>query len=118
VRPAYNGVLSDEPLGVIQGPNQGVFDQTPPINQDPYFAGWNKPVPYWWFSQSSDYAILPPPGTPLFGPYSNVYERDETETLDFSDSPAYQQTLTRETEDTLELSTGVGGSEYSTEILP
>jgi len=64
VRPVYNGVLKDEPFGIVQGPNQGVFDQSPPINQDPFFSGWNKPIPFWWFTASSDYQLLPAPANP------------------------------------------------------
>lgn len=117
IRPVYNGVLKDEPLGVIQGPNQGVFDQTPPINQDPFFIGWNKPIPFWWFSTSSDYQLLPAPGTPHLGPYGNVYSRAVTDTLMETDSVGTTQMLTRETQDTLELTTSEGGTFMSTDTL-
>ena len=101
IRPVYNGVLSDEPLGIVQGPNQGVFDQTPPISADPYFAGWSKPIPYWWFSASSDYQILAAPGSNL-GPYSNLYSRAAGEALTESDILSAPSTvLTRAVEEVI-----------------
>jgi streptogramin lyase len=117
IRPVYNGVLKDEPLGVVQGPNQTVFDQSPPINQDPFFSGWSKPIPFWWFRASSDFQVLPAPGAPHLGPYGNVYIRDETDMLTESDSVDYNTVLTRETEDTLELTTSNGGTNISVETL-
>jgi hypothetical protein len=117
IRPVYNGVLKDEPLGVVQGPNQTVFDQSPPIDQDPFFSGWSKPIPFWWFRASSDFQALPAPGAPHLGPYGNVYIRDETETLTESDSVGYNTVLLRETEDTLELTTSEGGTNISVETL-
>jgi hypothetical protein len=80
-RPVYNGFLSDEPLGVIQGPNQSVFDHIPPIYQDPFFTGWTKPIPYGWFAASQEYPILGIDGTPTVGPYSRFYTRSVSEDL-------------------------------------
>jgi hypothetical protein len=61
VRPVYNDLQSDEPNGVIQGPNLSPFDQTPPIDQDPFFTGWSSPIPYEWFQASGEYPLIPLP---------------------------------------------------------
>ena len=59
VRPVYTDLTSDEPNGVIQGPNLSPYDHTPPIDEDPFFAGWSKPIPYSWFAASGEYTVLP-----------------------------------------------------------
>jgi hypothetical protein len=98
-RPVYNGFLSDEPLGVIQGPNQSVFDHTPPINQDPFFTGWTKPIPYGWFAAAQEYPILGVDGTPTVGPYSRFYTRSTTDSISTSDSVSRMVRFTRDTGD-------------------
>ncbi len=79
IRPVYNGVISNQPIGIVQGPNYSVFDQVPPLEQDPFFTGWTKPIPYSWFQAAQTYPEIPIPGQASPGPYSRFYSRNITD---------------------------------------
>lgn len=54
VRPWYQGLTRGVPARTAasqQGPNVNPYDHYPPIEQDPRFQVWNKPIPRsWWFT--------------------------------------------------------------------
>lgn len=49
MRPWYEGIQNSRSMSVRRGPNVSVYDQNPPIQQDPAFQVWNKPIPREWF---------------------------------------------------------------------
>lgn len=54
IRPWYQGLTQGIPPRTAasqQGPNVNPYDHYPPIEQDPRFKVWNKPIPRsWWFA--------------------------------------------------------------------
>jgi len=86
VRPVYDNVKSDAPLGIVRGPNYSMYDHIPPIDQDPFFDGWHSPIPYWWYAASNEYPILNIPGIPNQNEYSRFYERVADDSASVSDS--------------------------------
>ena len=54
IRPWYQGLTQGIPPRTAasqQGPNVNPYDHYPPIEQDPRFRVWNKPIPRsWWFA--------------------------------------------------------------------
>jgi hypothetical protein len=63
------------------GPNLSALDHYPPIDADPEFKAWNKPVPYSWWKISEEFPILQADGTPAVTAYSRFYGRSVIETV-------------------------------------
>lgn len=82
VRPWYARQVSNV-MGVPQrGPNLSAFDHEPPIDRDPEFKVWSKPVPRWWWLESLRFPSIAGPGEPLVNPSSDFYARTSTDETD------------------------------------
>ena len=89
------------PPGTPQGPNVNPYDHTPDISVDPFFAGWDNPVPQWWFLSQLDYANLTAPGASPTNEFSHFYQTYVEETLTTSDSAGSKKETTRQGVETL-----------------
>lgn len=81
IRPWYAGRLSRRKTLPSRGPNRSVFDQDPPIDLDPEFQRWWKPVPLQWWLQGRSLPQLSAEGTPIISNYRRFYGRSITITL-------------------------------------
>ncbi len=108
IRPIYQGLLASRPAGLLRGPNISVYDQDPEVGEDPQFRVWNKPIPYWWFSVSRRYALLPIEGAPIVTQFSRFYGRSGEETLGVADTATRIHTHVRRAADALAPTTDAG----------
>lgn len=58
VRPHYLGVGNARASANNRGPNLSVYDHDLPINDDPMFTQWKRPIPWWWFAESRRFPLL------------------------------------------------------------
>lgn len=64
IRPLYDGRLTLRTAGPHRGPNLSTYDQENPIDEDPEFTSWTKPVPRSWFLVGRHFPKTPPIGQP------------------------------------------------------
>jgi hypothetical protein len=75
IRPWYIGPKNARANGTHRGPNVSTFDQFQPIQDDPMFTGWKRPVPRWWFYISRQFPILPVQGIANVTEFARFYAR-------------------------------------------
>lgn len=75
IRPWYTGHKNVRANSTHRGPNVSTFDHFPPIQEDPAFNGWKKPIPRWWFSISRRFPILNVQGIPNATEFARFYAR-------------------------------------------
>jgi hypothetical protein len=92
IRPIYIGLPTHRFTNPHRGPNVSMYDHHPPIQDDPEFKRWNKPVPqYWWLEGQSFLSNVPVDAYP----YSNEFSRT-IEVRTFDDlSATFSDTVTR-----------------------
>lgn len=81
VRPWYVGVRNARTTGNHRGPNLSVYDQDIPINEDPLFTSWYKPIPASWFLASRKFPLLPVEGAPNITEFARFYGRPLGDTV-------------------------------------
>lgn len=82
VRPWYAGPKNARASSTHRGPNVSVFDQDPPIQDDPEWNAWDKPVPRHWFHDSRRFPLISPTGAPVVTEWSRFYGRPVGDTMD------------------------------------
>jgi hypothetical protein len=108
IRPWYSDRLALRTSGPHRGPNVSTFDQEPPIQDDPEFNTWTKPIPRQWFLEGRRFPKTPPTGTPPTNEESNFFARNAEEMVDTPvDVSTRQSTYER-----------YGYVEYDPEALP
>jgi hypothetical protein len=60
IRPWYVGPRNVRTQATHRGPNVSIYDQEPPIEDDPMFTAWKSPIPRSWFYAARRYPLLPP----------------------------------------------------------
>lgn len=75
IRPWYVGTKNARPSGTHRGPNLSYYDHDVPIQDDPMFTTWRKPIPYNWYSISKRYPLLPVEGIPNVTEFARFYGR-------------------------------------------
>jgi len=89
IRPQYVNHPTHRFSNPQRGPNVSVYDQWLPIQEDPEFKRWSRPVPqYWWLEGSSFNTNVPVDGFTYSNEYSDSYEREVIDNIrvTFSDS--------------------------------
>lgn len=81
IRPQYVGAHNARDLGVQRGPNVSTYDADVPIQDDPMFTDWTKPVPRYWFSAYKRFPKLPVEGAPNITEFSRFYGRPVGESI-------------------------------------
>lgn len=81
IRPWYVGRQNARVTFQHRGPNVSVFDQVPPITEDPEFTSWTKPIPRWWFWAYRGFGVLTVQGIPNVSPASRFFSRSGIENL-------------------------------------
>jgi hypothetical protein len=81
IRPIYAGLRAYRPSGIMHGPNLSTYDQEPPVDQDPEFQSWHKPVPFWWWRESRRFPNLPVEGLPASSEFARFYGRPSEDTV-------------------------------------
>jgi len=75
IRPIYLGRIQTRTMGNYRGPNVSTFDHEPPIQSDPEFSSWGKPIPRTWFLAGRPFRTLPiDPSVPT-NEFSKFYAR-------------------------------------------
>lgn len=81
IRPWYVGLDNARLAGTHRGPNISTFDHSPPIQDDPEFTAWTKPVPRSWFSIARKYPIIAAEGRPQVTRYQRFFGRPVSESV-------------------------------------
>lgn len=81
IRPWYVGVQNSRHDGVHRGPNVSMFDHHPPIQDDPEFKGWDKPIPRNWFYTAQRFPLLPVTDAPNVTQFQRFYGRPVADNL-------------------------------------
>jgi hypothetical protein len=81
LRPIYGGLRGTRPAGIMHGPNLSTYDQEPPIQEDPEFQSWHKPIPFWWWRESRRLPNLPVEGLPVVSEFARFYGRPASESV-------------------------------------
>lgn len=94
IRPWYEYQLAAKMSNGNRGPNLSVFDHDPPVDDDPEFNEWSKPVPYSWFLASQRFPTLSLTDV-VVSRFRRYYGRPFTETTVTSDTWGRVSTLRR-----------------------
>jgi hypothetical protein len=81
IRPWYVGLKNARTNGTHRGPNVSVYDSDVPIQDDPMFTSWRKPIPAWWFERRQSFPILPVDGAPNVTEFARFYGRPIGDTV-------------------------------------
>ena len=81
IRPWYVDRLQLRTASAQRGPNVSVWDQDPPIDDDPEFKLWSGPVPRSWFLAGKRYPSVAPDGRPIITPFARFYARTAEDDL-------------------------------------
>lgn len=81
IRPHYRGVHNARQQGTHRGPNVSTFDHDPPIQLDPWWTQWSKPIPRSWFYAYRGLPILPVEGAPATTQFARYYARTAAENI-------------------------------------
>ncbi len=81
IRPWFVGIQNSRFDGAHRGPNVSMYDQAPPIQDDPEFKGWDKPIPRSWFYVAQRFPTLPVTDAPNVTEFQRFYGRPFSETL-------------------------------------
>jgi hypothetical protein len=102
IRPHYIGIGNARSNSTHRGPNVSIFDHDVPIQSDPMFTSWRKPVPYWWFAANKRFPLLAVEGATDTTIYANLFVRQAGDTVDEPvDDAEAMVTVGRYGEDTL-----------------
>lgn len=82
IRPWYVGQKNARPSSTHRGPNLSYYDHDVPIDEDPMFTAWTKPLPYAWYSASKRYPLLPVEGIPNVTEYARFYGRPSDDSVE------------------------------------
>jgi hypothetical protein len=58
----------------VSGPNCAPADHHPPIERDPMWMGWDRPIPRWWYATPASGAPEPGPEPPVAVPSGDTYQ--------------------------------------------
>ncbi len=75
IRPHYLGVHNARQQGTHRGPNVSTFDHDPPIQLDPWWTQWSKPIPRSWFYAYRGLPQLPVAGAANPTQFARYYAR-------------------------------------------
>lgn len=81
IRPHYVGVANSRQGGTHRGPNVSTYDHEPPIQEDPEWSLWPRPIPRSWFFAYKGLPLLPVEGAPIVSPFARFYGRPVEETV-------------------------------------
>jgi hypothetical protein len=103
VRPHYRGMTALRTTGHFRGPNVSTYDHEPPIQEDPEFNLWWKPVPRTWFLAGQGYPTLPVDGLNVSNEFSSFFGRSAVDDISgtLAEATTRQQVAGRTGTDTL-----------------
>lgn len=82
IRPIYVGLPTHRFTNMNRGANLSVFDHFPPIQEDPEFKAWSRPVPRWWWLEGQTVVgSVPIDGYPYSNEFSQTYYRTTVDDL-------------------------------------
>lgn len=91
IRPIYDRVTTARLSVPWRGANVSAYDAFPPIQEDPEFSAWTKPIPRWWYASGLRHEQDPfLYGQPTSNEYSLFYTVGVTEASDSADSFAVE----------------------------
>jgi hypothetical protein len=85
IRPRYLDLPTLRAAQTYRGPNVSAFDQFPPIQDDPEFRRWAKPVPRWWWLEGQRYGQLPIEGYNTGNDFNRGYVRTAVDDIGGAD---------------------------------
>jgi hypothetical protein len=91
IRPWYRNRPNLRTAGHFRGPNLSTFDHEPPIQNDPEFSLWYKPVPRTWFLAGRSYPSLPIDSAVPRNEFSNFFGRATNDDLSDQTDEATRQ---------------------------
>ena len=111
IRPWYADRLQLRTATSNRGPNVSVWDQEPPISEDPEFKVWSDPVPRSWYLKGQRYPSVTPEGQPAVTPFARFYARTADEDISGIDGTVETEgSFEREGDETFTISNTVGRS--------
>lgn len=78
IRPVYEGKRGNRRVFSHRGPNVSSYDLEPPVDQDPWFTFWRKPLPWWWYHASRRFPPIAVSGVPDISTFRRFYGRTDT----------------------------------------